>query len=153
VARNKAGCRYFIALEKLLQQPIEFPRGPLIIFDGCCGICTWTISCLASFSSHSLKAIPFQWLSDMQLNSLETTREFCSKEIHFIDQSGKLSTGAYAFNEMLLAAGFLSGLIEAIKSHSILLNIESRCYKWFASNRGKISFLLRTRRCALIDEV
>jgi predicted DCC family thiol-disulfide oxidoreductase YuxK len=141
----------------VLAAPIERAEAPTvrlestIIFDGTCGFCTWSIAALGK-PSHVAHVVPYQWLTDAQLETVGTTRAHCIHEVHYVDAGGRVYRGANAVNEALAHAPLIGGILGYVGRHRALLGFERACYAWVAAHRVAISRVLGTRRCALIAE-
>ncbi len=126
------------------------PAGALVIFDGTCGFCTWSVGVLRRALGVNVSAIPYQWLSDAELAAFDTTRARCADAVHFVDARGDVWAGADAINTLLRDRPFCGVAIRFVTRRPWALALERRAYAWVTRNRERISQLLGTRRYALI---
>jgi predicted DCC family thiol-disulfide oxidoreductase YuxK len=138
--------------ERALPHAGELEHRPLLLFDGACGFCTWVVGRLARHpSAHRWGFIPFQHVSDRELEALGTTRSACRLAVHAVDERGALLRGALAMNAVLEGRPAIRLLVRAARSLRPLLQIEMLIYTLVARNRVTISRLLGTARCAIDD--
>jgi len=123
----------------------------LVIFDGACGFCTWSVMQLRRLGVR-VAAIPFQHLRDVDFQALGTTRAACAGRVHFVDAAGTISTGADAVNALVRDHTFLGPVAGLVLRTPLLLEFERRTYAWVAEHRIAISRLLGTRRFAIVPE-
>jgi len=128
------------------------PRRNLVIFDGTCGFCTWSVMLLDRQLGVRVASIPAQWLTDAELVGLGTSRAACAEAVVFVDASGVPSSGADAVNALLRAHPLFGAPVALALRVPALLRFERSWYRWIARHRVAISRLLRTRRYALIGE-
>jgi len=126
------------------------PGSALVIFDGACGFCTWSVCVLYRPLGVRVHAIPYQWLSVAELAAFGTTRARCVEAVHFVDASRTPTAGADAVNALLRNHPFFGPPVALIARVPVLLRVERRAYTWLAANRVWISRLLGTRLFALI---
>jgi len=128
------------------------PPRNLVIFDGACGFCTWSVMVLDRPLGVRVASIPAQWLKDAELAGLGTTRAACAQAVVFVDATGVPSSGADAVNALLRAHPLFSAPVALALRVPALLRLERAFYRWIARHRVAISRLLGTRRYALIGE-
>jgi len=134
-----------------LHPPGTLAGRDLVIFDGACGFCTWSVMQLPWLGVR-VAAIPVQRLTGDDLRALGITRAACAESVHFIDAAGTVSRGADAVNALVGGNACIGPLARLISRTPALLTIERRAYAWVAEHRVAISRLLRTRRYAIIPE-
>ncbi len=126
-------------------------RANLLIFDGSCGFCTWSVATALRLRSD-VTATPYQWLDDAELGRVGITRERTQREVHFVDAAGTVYRGADAVNALLASVPRLGLIVRFVRSRPALVRIEQRAYEWIAANRIAISRVLGTQRCALLPD-
>jgi predicted DCC family thiol-disulfide oxidoreductase YuxK len=126
------------------------PTSALVIFDGTCGFCTWSVAVLDRRLGVRVQAIPYQWLDDAELAAIGTSRARCADAVHFIDAHGHLSAGADAINALLRDRPLVGPVVRLVARVPLLVSLERRAYVWVTKHRERISQLLGTRRYALI---
>ena len=129
----------------------RLPSANVIIYDGKCGFCTWSLAQVLASAKSGVSVVPFQYLSDTQINNLGSSRDATSKMLHFITSNSTVLTGADAFNELLQANAYCSIAIYFIRRLRWLLSAERMAYRWIAKNRVVISKILGTSQCAIVD--
>ncbi|MGB8267123.1 MAG: DCC1-like thiol-disulfide oxidoreductase family protein [Candidatus Velthaea sp.] len=117
------------------------------------GFCTWFVGRLAQHpSSVSWGFIPFQNLSDRELEQLGMSRSACRLAVHVVDENSRVLRGALAINAVLERRRAMRVLIRIARAIRPLLDLEMRAYAFVASNRVAISRLLGSARCAMYEE-
>ena len=146
------------------REPLRIPRlisrndahaailSDVVVFDGTCGFCTWSIAAFTMRIASGSRVVPSQWLSDVRLAEIGTTREQCAREVHYVDAGGQTYRGADAVNAVLARTPLIGGLTRFVARRPALLAFERACYAWIAAHRVGISRALGTQRCALIPE-
>ena len=115
---------------------------PLMIFDGDCGFCRrW----IARWQEHTGDRVDYLPLQDPQLAERfpEIAREQLQQSVHFIEQDGRVSSGARAvFRALAQAPGkrWLWWLYNRVPGAAPVTEL---CYRQVARNRAVGSFLTR----------
>jgi predicted DCC family thiol-disulfide oxidoreductase YuxK len=136
---------------------VRSPDGTLtgqrfVLFDGACGFCTWSVRGVRRWdTSHRLTLVPYQLLEPRDFERFGTTRERCAREVHYVDERGRLSAGATAINGMLWAIPRTRPILiaAALAALPIAFALEAAAYRLIARNRVPISHLLGTAKHAL----
>ena len=96
-----------------------------------------------------LSFIPYQSLSEEELDVLGVTVAACKTGLHVIDGQTVIR-GAEAMNRLLVLAGHpLGKIIEFSARCPLILECEERAYRLFVSNRYYVSRLLYGKACNL----
>jgi len=124
----------------------------VVIFDGTCGFCTWSVLLLERPLGIRVTAVPYQWLSDAALAALGTSRAECRAAVQFIDRNGTRWGGADAINALLRDHPLFGLAVRGMMRLPPVARFEHRAYAWIATHREAISKLLGTRGYALIKD-
>jgi len=145
-------CQTPISLPRLVQKRAEsLPATDLIVYDGACGFCTWSLAHVLAISATQASIIPLQFLTDVQLNGLGFSRDAANIMLHFVNSKGAIFTGADAFNELLEGSANFALPLRLLKRYAVLLEMERIAYRWIARNRVVISKILGTSSCAILE--
>ncbi len=129
---------------------IELGKYAYMLFDGDCGICTAFSEMAKRLDTKQLFVVePYQKFSAKELAPFAITHERCAKKIHVIARSGRIYTGAFAFNYFFFQyfPWFIAVLF--IYAVPILLPIEIITYAVVAKNRYHLSRWLGLRACLI----
>ncbi len=126
----------------------------LVIFDGACGFCTWTVQLARRIDRKGTYSfVPYQHFSLDELKRRGTSPAQCAKAVHAIDDNDRVYCGAFAINRFLWSFGGWRFLVAALYLVFPLLLLEMLGYALVARNRVPISALFRTQKYAVIQEV
>lgn len=119
----------------------------LLIFDGDCGICTFSSELVQRHSADSFLEIkPFQVLKLSELHP-DLNEEKTSKSLFLLTNDGKLyNRSKGVFETMKRMRGFYKPL-GYILSNPIVVFIANPIYDWVARNRAKISIKFGLNAC------
>ena len=119
-----------------------------LLFDGDCGICTWSSEVLKrSDHGNQFTILPYQQFSESELLEFGITYERCDRAIQVITKNGRVYQGAFGANYILwqkLSGKLLVGLIYLIP---VLLLFELIGYRLIADNRHRLSQWFGMRAC------
>ena len=125
---------------------------PLVIFDGACGLCTWTVRLAGRWdTARRWSFVPFQRLTDAEFRALGVSRAACAKVVHAIDVHGHVTRGAFAVNAVLATLPATRPFVAIVRLLFPLLLLEIAGYAFVAHNRALLSRMLGTTECALYD--
>jgi predicted DCC family thiol-disulfide oxidoreductase YuxK len=125
----------------------------VMLFDGSCGFCTWIVGKARRLDTRALFAfVPYQFVSDAELDAFGVTRQQCSRSIAAISAAGRLYRGAHAVNALLFACTATRPLAVAIHVFWPLLLTEIGLYRLVARQRTRISAVLGTQKFALLPD-
>lgn len=117
----------------------------LLIFDGDCGICTYS-SELVQRHSDVLQVKPFQILNLTELHP-ELNEDKTSKSLYLLTKDGKLyNRSKGVFETMKRMKGFYKPL-GYLLSNPIVVFLTNPLYDWVARNRTNISVRLGLNAC------
>ena len=121
-----------------------------VLFDGDCGICSWSAERMTKIDRRKLFVVqPYQNSPEPELIKFGITYEQCDKKLHVIARNGKVYRGAFGVNYFLwqyFPWSLLVGLIYALPP---LLLCELMGYAWVARNRHRLSHWFGLKACAL----
>jgi len=130
------------------------PAARVVIFDGACGFCTWTVQFARRIDRKGTYSfVPYQHFSLDDLKRRGTSPAQCAKAVHVIDDNARVYRGAFAINRFLWSFGGWRLLVAALYLVFPSLLLEMLGYALVARNRVLISVLLRTKQYAVIQEV
>ncbi len=129
----------------------RLPDPELILYDGSCGLCTWSVQAALSRWSYPVAAIPYQWLSDRELSYFGTTAAECARAVHFIDANNSIHRGAEAINAYVSRFPIGMVAVRVLRLVYPLLLVERLMYRAIAANRSLLSRILGTTRYATIE--
>jgi predicted DCC family thiol-disulfide oxidoreductase YuxK len=129
---------------------IEVGTHAYLLFDGDCGICSWSSEWATKMDRRGLFVIaPYQSFAESELQPFGITYAQCERKVQVISRRGKVYQGAFGVNYFLWqywpwAAGVL--LIYALP---VLLLLELLGYAWVARNRRRLSEWFGLKACLL----
>ena len=129
---------------------IELGQQGYMLFDGDCGICTWSAEKGSEIDRRQLFVVqPYQNFPEAELVKHGITYEQCDKKLQVISRHGKVYRGAFGVNYFLWQYFPWSLLILLIYALPILLLCELVGYAWVARNRQRLSQWFGLKACAL----
>ncbi len=129
---------------------IELGRQGYLLFDGDCGICTWSVEKVKEIDRRKLFVVlPYQSIPEPELMKYGITYEHCDQKLHVISRHGKVYRGAFGVNYLLWQYFPWSVLVLLIYALPILLVCELIGYAWVARNRHRLSQWFGLKACAL----
>lgn len=119
----------------------------LLIFDGDCGICTYSSELVQKNSaSQTLEVKPFQVLNLSELHP-SLNEDKTSKSLYLLTSEGKLyNRSKGVFEIMKRMKGFYKPF-GYILSNPIIVFLANPIYDWVAKNRTKISIKFGLNAC------
>jgi len=121
----------------------------ILLFDGDCGICTAFAGWARRLDpAHKFEILPFQNLSDQELQCRGLHHYLCAQRLHVISPQGKIYRGAFALNYWGWQFKRLRPLVAMLYLIPIMLLLEIILYEAVARNRHRISQWCGLRACA-----
>lgn len=121
----------------------------LVIFDGDCGICTWTSEWIEKKDRHGkLEVKPYQVLDLKKIDS-SLSQELTQSSVYFVSQEGKIFSHARAIFEIGKRLPGIVGFLNSIFANRFFGWLFKPLYKLVAANRTRISKLFGLNACTL----
>lgn len=121
-----------------------------ILFDGDCGICTWSSEFAREIDGGKNFIIQaYQRFSENELMRFGLSYQKCNQKLQVITSKGRIYSGAFGINYFLWKQFPWTCLVVLIYALPILLMIELILYRLIAANRGRISQWLGMKACLL----
>jgi predicted DCC family thiol-disulfide oxidoreductase YuxK len=120
-----------------------------VLFDGDCGICTWSADWVKRRDRRGRFAVePYQAVGEDELRRFGLSYEDCAKKAWVVTRKGRVFGGAFAVNYVLLSLP--PWMILAIAFYLIppLLLIEVTAYYLVARNRHRLSRMFGMKACS-----
>jgi len=119
-----------------------------LLFDGDCGICTWSSEILKRSDRGNQFAIkPYQDFSENELMEFGITYERCDRAIQVITKKGRVYQGAFGANYFLWQKSPGKLLVGLIYLVPLLLLFEVIGYRIIADNRHRLSQWFGMKAC------
>lgn len=137
---------------------IEVDKYAYLLFDGDCGICSWSAQEVQKMDRHGLFVIqPYQSIPEEELLKVGITQEQCNKKIQVIARGKRVCRrgyprvyqGAFGINYFLWQYWPWKLLVIFIYAIPIVLGAELLIYAWVARNRDQLSEWLGLNACSL----
>ncbi len=126
------------------------PGGRFVIFDGACGLCTWTMKRAAALDAAGrYRFVPFQYLSTADYARFGRSEAQCRNALT-LWINGAIYSGTFAINRFLWSFWWCRPLILIVHVVFPLLIVEMLAYRAVARWRVPISAMLGTARYALV---
>src|SRR5262245_55652559 len=111
-----------------------------LLFDGDCGICTWSAELIERADrSRNFVIEPYQTIDEKELMRYGISYKDCDHALQVITRRGHVYAGAFGINYFLWQQFPLSLLVILIYAVPILLLFELIGYRLIANNRHRIS--------------
>lgn len=121
-----------------------------LLFDGDCGVCTWSARLAQRMDKKSLFVIePYQSFDEAELQKFGISYENCSRELQVITRQGRVHGGAFGVNYFLWQKVIWRPLMILIYALPVFLLLEVVGYKLVAANRHRLSAWLGMTACAV----
>lgn len=126
------------------------PDQDYLLFDGDCGICTWS-SDIAKRMDHHHRFIvePYQAFDESELLRFNIRYDQCTKKLQVITRKGTVHQGALGVNYFLWKQFPWTLLVVVIYALPVLFLFELIAYRLIADNRHRISAWFGMKACAL----
>ncbi len=119
-----------------------------LLFDGDCGLCNFSAAqAMRMEVRRRWRIIPFQDLSDAELQALGVTRTQCARRLHAVSRSGRAYRGAFAVNFFLWQHPLWRLLVVLCYAVPLLLVLEIIAYAVIARYRHRLSRWLGLAAC------
>src|SRR5262245_9277341 len=119
-----------------------------LLFDGDCGICTWSSEILKRTDrANQFTIAPYQQFSESELKEFGITYERCDKAIQVITHNGRVYQGAFGANYFLWQKFPGKLLVSLIYVFPVLLLFELIGYRLIADNRHRLSQWFGMKAC------
>jgi predicted DCC family thiol-disulfide oxidoreductase YuxK len=129
------------------------PGTDYLLFDGDCGICTYSSEIAKKMDSEGRFVIkPYQSFAEAELMRFRVNYQQCSKNLQVITRKGRVYQGAFSVNYFLWHQHTWSPLVFLIYAIPPLLLLEMIGYRLVADNRHRISQWFGMNACVLKDE-
>ncbi len=133
-----------------LRTMMESGKQAYLLFDGDCGICSWSAEKVQRMDRRGLFAVqPYQSITAAELQKFGLTYQDCEKKMQVITRAGKVWPGAFGVNYFFWHYWpwkLLVGLIYAIPP---VLVAEIIIYAWVARHRHQLSKWFGLKACLL----
>jgi predicted DCC family thiol-disulfide oxidoreductase YuxK len=129
---------------------IEAGRHDYMLFDGDCGICSYSAEVARRMDSKGRFVIePYQAFPEADLEKFGISYADCSKRMYVISRRGRAHGGAFGINYFLFQRLPWSLLVVLIYILPILLILEIIGYALVAKNRHTLSRWFGLKACLL----
>lgn len=129
---------------------IEVGQQAYLLFDGDCGICSWSSDWVQKMDRRKLFVVqPYQSFAETELQRFGITYEQCSQKAHVIGRGGKVYRGAFGANYIFWHYWPWKLLVLLIYALPPVLLMEVLIYAWVARNRYRLSQWFGLKACSL----
>lgn len=129
---------------------IDISKQAYLLFDGDCGICSWSAQQAPKIDRRKLFVVqPYQSIAETELQNFGITYDQCDKKVHVIARSGKVYRGAFGVNYFCWQFWPWKLLVVLIYAIPIVLVAELIVYAWVARNRHRLSQWFGLKACLL----
>jgi len=126
------------------------PHQDYLLFDGDCGICTWTSEVIKRIDHrHQFIVEPYQAFAESELLRFGISQDQCTRKLQVVTRRGRVYAGALGVNYFLWQQHFWRLLVISIYALPILLLLELIAYRLVADNRDRISAWFGMKACTL----
>ncbi len=127
------------------------PGRPHLLFDGDCGICTWSAERMRRMDRTARFVIePFQRYPEAELAKFGITYARCSKAVQLLTPRGRVWQGAFAVNAFLWGRAPWSLLVALIYAFPPFLLLEIAGYRLIANHRHRLSRWFGMKACMVV---
>lgn len=117
----------------MTERVVGAPR-PVFLFDGDCGFCRKWASRLERITKDRIPVVPWQ---SVEIASLGVTAEACGQAVQFVEESGRVSSGAVAVARHLTRLSIPWGVAGALMLLPGVRHLAGAVYNWVARNRHR----------------
>ena len=129
---------------------IELGRHDYFLFDGDCGICSYSAEvCQRMDRRQQFVIMPYQSFAEDELRKFGLSYARCAHAVQTITRRGRVYAGAFAVNYFLWRQFPWSLLVLLIYALPPLLLLELIGYRLIANNRQRLSQWLGMKACLL----
>jgi predicted DCC family thiol-disulfide oxidoreductase YuxK len=129
---------------------IEPGQQAYLLFDGDCGICSWSSERVQKMDRRKLFVVqPYQGFAESELQRFGITSKQCSRKVHVIGRHGKIYRGAFGVNYLFWHYWPWKLLVVLIYAFPPVLLLEMLIYAWVARNRHRLSQWFGLKACLL----
>ncbi len=126
------------------------PDQDYLLFDGDCGICTWSSEIARRMDGGKHFVIePYQAFDESELLRFRISYGQCTKKLQVITRKGTVHQGAFGVNYFLWKQFPWTLLVFVIYALPLLLLIELIAYRLIADNRQRLSAWFGMKTCVL----
>jgi predicted DCC family thiol-disulfide oxidoreductase YuxK len=126
------------------------PGQDYLLFDGDCGICTYSSEVAARIDQAQRFVIkPYQTVPESELQRYGVTYQDCDSKVQVITRQGRVYAGAFAVNYFLWQRPVWRLLVFVIYALPVLLVGEIIGYAIVARNRQRLSRWFGLKACLL----
>jgi predicted DCC family thiol-disulfide oxidoreductase YuxK len=130
------------------QELIEIGQYNYLLFDGDCGICTYSSELAKKIDARKLfRVVPYQQFPEKQLQRYRLSHEQCASKVQVISRRGRVYSGAFGINYFLFSYFPWSLLVILIYAMPVLLLLELVGYALVAKYRHRLSRWLGLKAC------
>ena len=127
---------------------IELGSRPYLLFDGDCGICSFSADLARRIDKKTrFEIVPYQTVPEDELNRLGVDYGRCNRRIQLISAAGRVYSGAIALNYFLSKRFPWVLLVALIYAVPVLLFFEVLIYALVAKHRHTISRWFGLKAC------
>ena len=129
---------------------IEPGNQAYLLFDGDCGICSWSAEQVQKMDRRKLFVVqPYQSIPESELQKFGITYEQCDEKLHVISRHSNVYRGAFGVNYFFWQYWPWKLLVIFIYAIPVLLVAEFMVYAWVARHRHRLSQWLGLKACLL----
>lgn len=129
---------------------IELGRQDYLLFDGDCGICSYSAEvCQRMDRRQQFVIVPYQSVAEDELRRFGLSYAPCARAVQAITRRGHAYAGAFAVNYFLWRQFPWSLLVVLIYALPPLLLVELIGYRLIANHRQRLSQWLGMKACLL----
>lgn len=129
---------------------IEVGRHDYLLFDGDCGICSYSAEvCRRMDRRQQFVIVPYQSVAADELRKCGLSYAQCARRVQTITRRGRVYAGAFAVNYFLWRQSLWWLLVLLIYAVPPLLLLELIGYRLIANNRQRLSQWFGMKACLL----
>ena len=127
---------------------LELGQRHYLLFDGDCGICTWSATICERVDRRDLfNILPYQLVPEEELLNFGLDYRKCSERVQVITRYGRVHSGAFAVNYFLFPYFPWSLLVVLCYVIPVFLLLEVLGYRLIARNRFRLSQWFGLKAC------
>ena len=129
---------------------IEIGRHAYLLFDGDCGVCTYSAELAKQIDRKKRFRIePYQRFPEEQLRRWGLSYEQCARKVQVLSRRGRAHSGAFGINYFLFSYFPWSLLVILVYAIPVLLLLELIGYALVAKHRHRISRWFGLKACLM----
>ena len=143
-----AGCGLRRAMWMEPPKMIELGKRAYMLFDGDCGICTWSADLVMRMDvKRHFYVEPYQRVPEPEIQRFGTSHADCARRLQVITRRGTVHSGAFAVNYFFVHYFPWKLLVVLLYVVPPLLLLEMITYELVARNRMRLSRWLGMKAC------